>query len=76
MITCGAVYVENFPKMSKDILYDLLNMVKGVQNPTRGLFTRYYLLKMMKDKLPDQGNEYLTEKASIDDTLQFILQNL
>ena len=76
MITCGAVYVENFPKMSKDILYDLLNMVKGVQNPTRGLFTRYYLLKMMKDKLPDKGNEYLTEKATIEDTLQFILQNL
>jgi len=76
MITCGAVYVENFPKMSKDILYDLLNMVKGVQNPTRGLFTRYYLLKMMKDKLPDKGNEYLTEKATIEDTLNFILQNL
>ena len=76
MITCGAVYVENFPKMSKDILYDLLNMVKGVQNPTRGLFTRYYLLKMMKDKLPDKGNEYLTEKATIEDTLHFILQNL
>ena len=76
MITTGAVYVENFPKMSKDILYDLLNMVKGVQNPTRGLFTRYYLLKMMKDKLPDKGNEYLTEKATIEDTLNFILQNL
>ena len=76
MITCGAVYVENFPKMSKDILYDLLNMVKGVQNPTRGLFTRYYLLKMMKDKLPDLNNEYLTDKSTIEDTLQFILQNL
>ena len=76
MITTGAVYVENFPKMSKDILYDLLNMVKGVQNPTRGLFTRYYLLKMMKDKLPDLNNEYLTDKSTIEDTLQFILQNL
>ncbi len=24
----------------------------------RGLFLRYYLLKQMKDKLPDVGNDY------------------
>lgn len=30
-------------------------MVKGVQQPTRGLFLRYYLLKMMKDILPDSN---------------------
>ena len=32
----------------KLILSDLLDMVKGVQQPTRGLFLRYYLLKMMR----------------------------
>ena len=24
----------------------------------KGLFLRYYLLKMMKDKLPDNNNDY------------------
>ena len=61
MITTGAVYIESNPQVSKEIVFDLLGMVKGVQNPTRGLFTRYYLLKMIKDKLPDKGNEYCTE---------------
>ena len=76
MITVGAVYIETDPKVSKEICYDLLGMVKGVQNPTRGLFTRYYLLKMVKDKLPDKGNEYVSETNTVKDTLQFILQNL
>ena len=76
MITTGAVYIESQPIVAKEIIFDLLNMVKGVQNPTRGLFTRYYLLKMVKDKLPDKGNEFESEKANMDDTLQFILQNL
>ena len=76
MITTGAVYIENKPSVSKQIILDLLGMVKGVQNPTRGLFTRYYLLKMIKDKLPDTGNEYLSESTTINDTIQFILQNL
>ena len=51
-------------------------MVKGVQNPVRGLFTRYYLLKMIKDKLPDEGNEFETEDCNFKDTMDFILQNL
>ena len=41
MITTGAVYIESQPIVAKEIIFDLLNMVKGVQNPTRGLFTRY-----------------------------------
>ena len=76
MVTAGAVYIENKPSVSKEIIYDLLGMVKGVQNPTRGLFTRYYLLKMVKDKLPDTGNEFLSDTTTINDTIQFILQNL
>ncbi|MCQ2819080.1 MAG: vacuolar protein sorting-associated protein 35 [archaeon] len=76
MITTAAVLIENSPNASKEKIFDLLNMVKGIQNPTRGLFTRYYLLKMIKDKLPDKGNQYDTETSTIADTLQFILQNL
>jgi vacuolar protein sorting-associated protein 35 len=76
MITTAAVLIEDNPKAAKEKIFDLLNMVKGIQNPTRGLFTRYYLLKMIKDKLPDKGNQYESETATINDTLSFILQNL
>jgi len=33
-------------------------MLKAVQNPLRGLFLRYYFLKMCKDRLPDTGSEF------------------
>ena len=58
LITVGAVYIETHEISSKEILRDLLEMVKAVQHPMRGLFIRYFLLKMMKDKLPDRGNDY------------------
>ena len=63
-------------------------MVKGVQHPMRGLFLRYYLLKMMKDKLPDTQNDYEINKyddnENIDDeascnvknSMNFIMANL
>ena len=58
------------------MLFDLFNLVKGVQNPLRGLFCRYFLLKMIKDRLPDKGNEYEKPGASPDDSVKFILNNL
>lgn len=76
LITAGAIYMETEKNKTSEIIFDLLQMVKGIQNPIRGLFTRYYLLKMIKDKLPDQGNEYQNEKSTFSDTLKFILQNL
>ncbi len=51
-------------------------MVKGVQQPVRGLFLRYYLLKMMKDKLPDKGSEYEGDGGDVNDAIDFILQNM
>lgn len=69
MITVGRVYIDSGETTAKNMLFELLNAIKGVQNPTRGLFLRYYLLKMMKDKLPDT-------KEDIDFSLKFILQNL
>jgi vacuolar protein sorting-associated protein 35 len=51
-------------------------MIKGVQNPIRGLFVRYYLLKRLKDKVPDKDNVYLQEGGSMDDTFKFIIQNM
>lgn len=76
LITVGSVYIESQQAPAMEIIFDLLQMVKGVQNPLRGLFLRYYFLKMVKDKLPDKGSEYEQENSTFDDTLKFILQNL
>ena len=76
MIAVGSVVIENEPKLCKEIITDLLGMIKGVQSPTRGLFTRHFFMKLIKDKLPDKGNQYDTEVCNVDDTINFILQNL
>jgi len=60
----------------KLILKDLLDMVKGVQQPTRGLFLRYYLMKMMKDILPDKDTAFEGEGGDVNDAIDFILQNM
>ena len=76
LITVGSVYIESQQVSPMEIIFDLLQMVKGVQNPLRGLFLRYYFLKMVKDKLPDKGSEFEQENSTFEDTLKFILQNL
>ena len=76
LVTVGSAYVKTKEAAVKLILSDLLDMVKGVQQPTRGLFLRYYLLKMMKDILPDKGNEYEGEGGDVNDSIEFILQNM
>jgi hypothetical protein len=58
MITAGAVYIKSGQTTAKEVLMDLLEMVKGVQQPLRGLFLRYYLAQKCKDKLPDIGSPY------------------
>ena len=74
MIIAGGLTMEGDPTTMEEITTDLLGMIKGVQNPTRGLFTRYFLLKRLKDKLPDKDDDELGIK--FEDTLKFILQNL
>ncbi len=51
-------------------------MVKGIQQPIHGLFLRYYLLKTMKERLPDKGTPYEGEGGDIDDAVSFIVTNL
>lgn len=58
MITVGSVYVKLKEAPAKDVLRDIVEMCRGVQHPTRGLFLRTYLSEMVKDKLPDNGSEY------------------
>ena len=56
LITVGSVYIQSHEQGSEKILDDLMEMMKAVQNPLRGLFLRYYFLKMCKDRLPDTGS--------------------
>jgi hypothetical protein len=46
----------NIPAI-KDLLNDMLDMCRGVQNPIRGLFLRYYLLTVTRDYLPDVNSD-------------------
>ena len=43
--------------MARDILKDIVEMCRGVQNPLRGLFLRNYLLQCTRNLLPDQGED-------------------
>ena len=76
LVTVGSVYIQTKTVPAKDILRDLIEMVKGVQHPMRGLFLRYYLNKCCKDKLPDIGNEYFQTEADLTDSIEFLLTNL
>lgn len=50
--------------------------MQGVQNPLRGLYTRYYFLKICKDRLPDAGSEYEEEGYGINEAFDIIYTNL
>jgi len=65
LITAGSVYIQSHETGSEKILDDIISMMKAVQNPLRGLFLRYYFLKMCKDRLPDTGSEYETETRGV-----------
>jgi hypothetical protein len=41
LITVGAVYIKSKEGAAKDVLKDLVEMSKGVQQPIHGLFLRY-----------------------------------
>ena len=75
LMTVGAVYIESGEAPAKDILKDLVEMAKGVQFPTRGLFVRNYLSQISKDKLPDTNSQYEGKGGNVDDAIEFILQN-
>jgi len=76
-IISGSLYIENEPKKCKELLNDLLELVKESQNPLRGLFTRFYLFQMVKDKLPDKDNVYVKEEGGeFKDTIFFLIKNL
>jgi len=75
LVTVGSVYIKSKKAPAKDILFDLVEMCKGVQHPMRGLFLRNYLSQVAKDKLPDIGSEYEGAGGTTKDAIEFILLN-
>ena len=61
MITVGSVYMSIPDAPVKEIMKDMMEMSRGVQHPTRGLFLRHYLSGQTRDHLPvgtDEGYVY------------------
>eukprot|EP00921_Rhytidocystis_pertsovi_P010187 GHVQ01016332.1.p1 GENE.GHVQ01016332.1~~GHVQ01016332.1.p1 ORF type:complete len:371 (-),score=47.91 GHVQ01016332.1:677-1789(-) len=76
VISVGAAYIKSMEAPARDILRDMTELCKGVQHPMRGLFLRYYLTQMCKDKLPDVGTEYEKQGGGgLEDALEFLLSN-
>lgn len=72
LITIGSVYIVTKEAPAADLLRDLVEMCKGVQHPTRGLFLRNYLSVRTKDKLPDKNNQL---DGTVEMSVNFTIQN-
>lgn len=75
MCCVGGVYIASMEAPAKTILKDLIEMIKGVQHPMRGLFLRSYLSHVTKNRLPDVGSPYEGAGGGVQDAYEFILQN-
>lgn len=75
LITVASVYIKSKKAPAKSILFDLVELCRGVQHPMRGLFLRNYLSQISKDKLPDSGSEYEGNGGDVKDAIEFSLQN-
>ena len=75
LITVGSVYIRSKKAPAKDVLFDLVELCRGVQHPLRGLFVRNFLMQVTRDKLPDKDSEYEGTGGVVADAIEFILQN-
>lgn len=73
MITVGAAYMSVKEAPVREIMRDMMEMSRGVQHPTRGLFLRHYLSGMTRDYLP-VGNAEGPE-GNLHESIKFILTN-
>ena len=53
MIIVGTLLIENNDADTNEVLDDLIEACNGVQHPIRGLFVRYFFLKILKDYIVD-----------------------
>ena len=70
MITVGTSYLKIPESPREEILKDMIEMCRGVQNPIRGLFLRYYLSQRTKQLLLPGD-----DKDAIEFNSQFIITN-
>merc|ERR1719384_2481148 len=75
LATVGSAYIKSKEEPASHILKDASELCKGVQHPLRGLFLRFYLSQMMKDKLPDVGSGFEGDGGDINDAFDFIFNN-
>ena len=76
-IIAGSVYLEHSQEKCKELIEDLLDIVKQAQSPLRTIFVRYFLTKVMARVLPDEDNKDIKEGCgTILDTIYFLIKNL
>ncbi|KPI89553.1 vacuolar sorting-associated-like protein [Leptomonas seymouri] len=81
LTAAGAVYIKVGEQPALEIMRDLVEMCKGVQHPTRGLFLRHFLLTMMKGKLPGDPGQPVNEDphseagGTVVDAANLLVQN-
>ncbi|KAF9586197.1 Vacuolar protein sorting-associated protein 35 [Lunasporangiospora selenospora] len=73
MVTVGSVYMEMPDAPVREIMKDMMEMSRGVQHPTRGLFLRYYLSGQARNALPVAIED--SPEGTLLDSIQFILTN-
>ena len=71
----GGVLITSQEAPAKDILIDMVEIIKGVQHPMRGLFLRNYLTQVTKSRLPDVGSLFEGVGGCVQDACSFVLQN-
>lgn len=77
LVTVGSVKLKMEKNQHKqiEILYDLVEMTKGVQHPTRGLFLRNYLSSLSREYLPDLEDPTEERNESVKKAIEFVLIN-
>ncbi|GHJ84586.1 hypothetical protein NliqN6_0988 [Naganishia liquefaciens] len=73
MITVGSVYMSIPEAPVKEIMKDMMEMARGVQHPTRGLFLRHYLSGLTRDYLPVGESD--GPGGNLQDSIAFVLTN-
>ena len=73
MITVGSVYMSIPDAPIKEIMKDVMEMSRGVQHPTRGLFLRHYLSGATRDYLP--VGQDMGPGGNLQDSIGFVLTN-
>ena len=73
MITVGTVYMSIEDAPVKEIMKDMMEMSRGVQQPMRGLFLRYYLIGQAREQLPQGSGD--GPEGNLQDSINFILTN-